>query len=87
MFPRYLDSKTFGLSAGTTLEQIDEDTLAILIKRKSRIVMTDGKKLLDKAARIRTVRPELHVVLKTTAPVCSKTLQFLEKNNLRVIKE
>jgi len=84
---RYPDSKTLGLSARTRIEQIDNETLAILIKRKSRIIMADGVKILAKADKIRSARPHLHIILKTTAPVCGKTLQFLEKNGLKVIKE
>jgi len=83
---RYPDSKTLGLSARTRIEQIDNETLAILVERKSRIIMADGIKILAKADKIRHARPHLHVVLKTTAPICSKTLQFFEKNGLGVIK-
>jgi hypothetical protein len=83
----YLDPKTLGLPARTTVAQIDKNTLAIVIKRKSRIIMADGNKILAKAAQIKSARPGMNVSLKTTAPICSKTLQFFENNGLKLIRE
>jgi hypothetical protein len=36
--------KEFGLPARTVIEQIDKNTIALVIDRKSRIIMSDGKK-------------------------------------------
>jgi hypothetical protein len=83
---QYLDPKSLGLSAKTTVEVIDKNTLAIVIKRKSRIIMTDGIKILAKVAQIKTVKPGKNVILKTTTPICSKTLQLFENNGLEVIR-
>ncbi len=71
-------AKHFGLPARTVLEQIDDDTIAIVINRKSRIIMADGKKIAEKVKKIQEKQPSTVVVLKTTAPVCSKTVSFLQ---------
>ena len=77
--------KDFGLPARTVLEQIDDTTIAIVINRKSRIIMADGKKILEKARKIKGVHPSCAVALKTTAPVCSKTIQFLKTEGIQLI--
>jgi hypothetical protein len=61
--------------------------LAILIHRKSRVVMKDAVAVLDKAGRIHAVAPDTRVILETTAPVCSKSIQFLEENGICVVKK
>ncbi len=79
-----LSPKDFGLPPRTVLEKIDKNIIAIVINRKSRIIMADGKKILEKVKRIKNVRPGTTVVLKTTAPVCSKTTKFLEQEGVRI---
>ena len=79
------DAKDFGLPARTVLEQTDKNTIALIIDRKSRIVMADGKKILEKAKKIKEVQPSVTVVLKTTAPVCSKTIRLLEGENIQLM--
>ena len=83
----YLDPKTLGLPARTTVAEIDRNTLAIVITRKSRIIMADGTKILAKVAKIKSARPGMNVLLKTTAPICSKTLQLFENKGLKLIRE
>ena len=80
-----VDPKTFGLTAATRIEQSDKDTYAIVIQRKSRIIMKDGKTLLEKVEKIRSRYPAANVSLRTTAPVCSKTRAFLKENGVSVI--
>jgi hypothetical protein len=83
----YLDSKTLGLHPRTIIEQIEQDTVAIVMKRKSRIIMADGRKILTMAEKIVQARPGIRVMLKTSAPVCSKTLQSLADNNIELISD
>ncbi len=47
--------------------------------------MTDGRKILEKANRIKEVAPSTTIILKTTAPVCSKTKSFLEDAGVQVL--
>lgn len=82
---RKVSPKNFGLPARTHLEQLDEDCIAIVVDRKSRIIMADGKKILEKVKKIQKVQPAMQVVLKSTAPLCSKTIQFLEAEGVRLI--
>jgi len=62
-----------------------QNTIAIVIERKSRIIMADGKKILEKLHKIRNKQPFVSVVLKTTAPVCSKTKNFLQGERVQLI--
>ncbi|MDH3330175.1 MAG: hypothetical protein OEM01_13165 [Desulfobulbaceae bacterium] len=78
-------SKDFGLPPRIVLEQVDSNTVAIVIKRKSRIIMADGRKIVAQAEKIQKSRPEVNVALKTTAPVCSKTKKFLTDEGIQVI--
>ena len=84
---QYLDPKSLGLPAKTTVEEVNKDTLALVIKRKSRIIMADGIKILAKVSKIKTAKPNMNVILKTTTPICSKTLQLFENKGLEVIKD
>jgi hypothetical protein len=77
--------KDFGLPPRTVLEQVDDHTIAIVVDRKSRIIMSDGRKILEKAKKIKAAKPSMTVALKTTAPVCGKTIKFLEGEGIQVI--
>ena len=78
--PRKVDPGLFGLHHATRLEQTGEKQFVIIINRKSRIIMQDGRKILAKAARITTTIPGATVSLRTSAPVCGKTRTLLEEN-------
>lgn len=82
---RRQNPQEFGLPAGTIIEQIAPHTVALLIDRKSRIIMADGKKILEKVKKIKHARPAIVVALKTSAPVCSKTQKFLEAEGIPLI--
>ncbi len=74
-----LDPKDYNLQSRTQLVQLKDNTIGIIIDRKSRIIMADGIKLLEKIATIQEVTPSTKVCIVTTAPVCSKTRLFFEK--------
>ena len=80
-----ISPKNFGLPPRTVLEQLDDKTIAIIIDRKSRIIMADGKKIIEKANKITSSLPSISVALKTSAPVCSKTAKLLESNGIALI--
>ncbi len=69
-----------------TGEQVDPKCYTIVIDRKSRIIMADGRKIAEKAGKIKATEPGAEVVLKTTAPVCSKTLAFLAELGIAINK-
>lgn len=81
-----LDPKEYGLSVRTHLEKRDENVIDLIVRRKSRIIMSDGKKIVEKAARIQQSHPAVTVHFVTTAPICSKTRLFLEKSGI-VVRE
>ncbi len=80
----YLDPQSLGLPPRTIVVEIAPDTIAIVINSNSRVVMADGKKIVAKADKIKKTKPGRKVMLKTSAPVCSKTLLFLADNGIEV---
>lgn len=80
-----LSPTEFGLPSRTIIEQIADDTIAIVVDRKSRIIMKDGKSLMEKFNTMKIHRPDAAFALKTTAPICSKTKAFLEEEGIRII--
>jgi hypothetical protein len=82
---KFIDPKEFNLSTKTVLEQTSSDHFAIVISRKSRIIMSDGKKILEKALKIKKFKPEGKVSLKVNAPLCGKTKVFFEENGIGII--
>ncbi len=84
---KYLDPKSLGLPARAIVEEIDNATLAYVIRRKSRIIMTDGNKILDRVAMLKNARPGMNIILKTSAPICSKTMKYFKNKGLSVISD
>ena len=80
-----LDPKRFGLHPRTVLMQDTDGRLFLVMDRKSRIIMKDARAVLDKVMKIRNEIPGADVALRTTAPVCSKSVRFLEDNGIAVI--
>ncbi len=81
----FLDPKLFGLTARTVLEKIDERTIALIVDRKSRIIMSDGRKILAKIQAIQEVEKDMKLVFKSSAPICSKTMDFLREHKVEVL--
>ena len=87
MTDKILEASEFGLSSRTILLRIDSNHIGIIKKRKSRIIMKDGNKILETAEQIRKISPDTKVSLITNAPVCSKTTKYLLENGIEIIKE
>jgi hypothetical protein len=79
-----IDPKQFNLHARTILRKVDSSSIAVVIHRKTRIVMKDGRGILEKAKKIQEKLPGAKVILETTAPVCSKTKIYLKENGVEV---
>ena len=77
-----LEPNLYGLSARTNLVQID-NSIGIVIDRKSRIIMKDGHRIVKQAHAIQ-IKENKPVILITSAPVCSKTKQYLSANNILI---
>ena len=77
-----IEPHLYGLSARTNLVQID-NSIGILIDRKSRIIMKDGHRIVKQAQAIQ-IKENKPVILITSAQVCSKTKQYLSANNILI---
>ena len=77
-----LEPQPYGLSNKTNLVRID-NSIGIVIDRKSRIIMKDGDRIVKQAHAIQ-VKENKPVILITSAPVCSKTKQYLSANNILI---
>ena len=77
-----LEPQPYGLSNRTNLVRID-NSIGIVIDRKSRIIMKDGDRIVKQAHAIQ-VKENKPVILVTSAPVCSKTKQYLSANNILI---
>ena len=62
----------------------DKKSIAIVVDRKSRIIMKDGYKIAEAVKQIKN-KTNSSVSLATTAPVCSKTTRFLNENDIKII--
>ena len=79
-----INPKEYGLPARTNIVRDQKGVICLVMDRKSRIIMADGKKILEKAKKIFLKEPSTKVCLKTSAPVCSKTQRFLEEQEIAV---
>jgi hypothetical protein len=75
----------YGLHRKTVIEEIAKNHVAIVINRKSRIIMSDGKKLIEKAIKIKEITPDTKVSIKISGPLCSKTAKFLSEHEVDII--
>lgn len=78
-----LDPADYGLPPRTALFKRGA-AIVIYIDRKSRIIMKDGQKILEKAEKIEKAAPKTKIVVETTAPVCSKTARLLKENSIEI---
>ena len=72
----------FGLNSRVNLVR-HVDHIGIIIDRKSRIIMKDGHRIVNQAKKINTIQ-EINICLYTSAPICSKTKEFLKKNDIAI---
>ena len=76
-----VDPKIYGLPKGTVLNKTDHNTLVLEI---SRIIMKDALTVIKKIGKVKAKEPKASFVLRTNAPVCSKSLNFLKENGITV---
>jgi hypothetical protein len=82
-----LDAQNYGLAKRVKLVQLENNTIGIVKKRKSRIIMKDGRQILDIAQQIRNVDTNASIALLISGPICSKTTKLLSENNIEIILE
>ena len=77
------DPKKYGLNTRTVLIENERKEIIIVINRKSRIIMKDGRKILEKVRKIQQQENKI-ISVKTNAPLCSKTKQHLQENGIEI---
>ena len=80
-----INPKIFNLSPRLNIQK-NQNNYYLLIKRKSRIIMKDGIKIVQNFQRIKQNNPTSKMFLKTSTPICSKTQKFLIEKNIDIIK-
>jgi len=80
-------SEEYALSKRVQLVQSDSNTISIVKKRKSRIIMKDGVQILAIAESIWTKNKSLAINLIISGPICSKTRKFLAEHSIEIISE
>ena len=79
-----IDPKTVGAPSRSVIGEDNSNHIYIIKNIKSRIIMKDGHKIIETAKRIKN-ETNSGVSLATTAPVCSKTTNFLNENDIKII--
>ena len=82
---KFIDAALFKLHPSTKLFEIDEKHFEIVIKRKSRLIMKDGRGILAKVNIIKSKVDAAEINLRTSTPVCSKTKLFLEEHGIKLL--
>ena len=77
-----LEPQSYGLTARTNLVRIN-NSIGIVIDRKSRIIMKDGDRIIKQAQAIQ-IKENKPIILITSAPICSKTKKYLSANNISI---
>lgn len=79
-----IDPKRYGLSSRTILMRANSNEFILVINRKSRIIMKDALIILKKAEIIKQKVQNACVSLETNAPVCSKSIKYLNENGIEI---
>jgi len=79
-----IDPKSVGAPARSVIGEDSNNHLYMIKNIKSRIIMKDGHKIVEIVKGIKN-KTNSSVSLATTAPVCSKTIRFLNENDIKII--
>ena len=80
-----IDPKKYNLMPRTTLYKKMDD-IFIIIDRKSRIIMKDGYRISEQAKSILSVDPGIRIKVATSAPMCSKTKEYLRQVDIETLE-
>jgi hypothetical protein len=80
-----IDPKKYNLTSRTTLYKKMND-IFIIIDRKSRIIMKDGYRISEQAKSIWSVEPGIRIRVATSAPMCTKTKEYLRQVNIEALE-
>ena len=79
-----INPKNYNLTSRTILYKKTEN-IYIIIDRKSRIIMKDGYRISEQAKSILSMDPDVRIRVATSAPVCSKTKEFLLRADVDIM--
>ena len=82
-----LNPQDYGLGNRIKIVEIGPSHLGIVKKRKSRIIMKDGKQIIDIANKIREFDNKSKISLIISGPICSKTIKYLSDSGVGVLSE
>ena len=80
-----IDLMSYGLSVRSNILTRTDNSIAIVIDRKSRIIMKDYNRILHIVDTIQQKDGKRSFVVATSAPVCSKTTKALKEKNITII--
>ena len=81
---KLLDPKDFGLGSRTLIGKTDEGKIILIKDRQSRIIMKDGRKIIDQIEAIKEVVKTANLAFATQAPICSKTTKYFSDKGIKV---
>ncbi len=79
-----LDPNEFGLSPRTLIGKYSDNHFVLIKDRKSRIIMKDGRQIMEQIEIIKRHNPNCEIGVATNAPVCGKTTQFLNEKGIKI---
>ena len=79
-----VDPQKYNLSSRIRLLKNNSGDMFIVIDRKSRIIMKDGKRINELVKSIQSVEKARKISVLTSAPVCSKTRIYLSDKKIDV---
>jgi len=81
----YLSPEDFGLNKRQKLIKISDTEVGLVKVRKSRIIMKDGEQISKLVNTIRSKDNKLKVKLIISGPICSKTVKYLNENEVEIL--
>tara|TARA_B100000929_G_C15164988_1_gene303089 strand:- start:191 stop:466 length:276 start_codon:yes stop_codon:yes gene_type:complete len=80
-----IDPKKYNLSSRTILYK-KTNHIFIIIDRKSRIIMKDGRRISEISKSILSMDPGVRIGVATSAPTCSKTKKYLRQADIEILE-
>ncbi len=77
--------KNFGLTPRTMVGQYYSNHRVLIKDRKSRVIMKDGRQILEQIQIIKNKEPNFKISLATNALVCGKTTTFLKEKGIEIL--
>ena len=83
----YINPKTYNLNSRVLIKQLQPKHIVVVINRKSRLIMKDGERINKQKETINKIKPNTKISLETTAPICSKTKNYLLSKDIKIINK